>query len=326
MTARRTLLALPVVLMSAALPAADTSAGERRGNGAGADARRDLWPEYAAPDASAAREGRAAMPFTRAQIEALGRLLRDTREATARAAGAPPEARVRRVRIAGSGDGATPTIAVRHGYVTAVSFTDATGAPWPIEDVLVDHRFLPEAVLAEADGGRAAEGSHLLYFAPQGHHLHGNAAIKLRDLAQPLVARLRGGGAHADFRVEIRLGLPGPNADPAALATPEGFHAGDAGLLDLLAGSVPPAATRLFVDGGTRDDRAWRLGGDVLLLTRADLLSPGPLAAERGAGGRWAYRLTETPRALVSRGGREATLSFRTPDRIPVSGEAGDAR
>ena len=48
----------------------------------------------------------------------------------------------------------------------------------------------------------------------------------------------------------------------------------------------------------------------MLLLTRAHLLSPGPLAAERGPGGRWAYRLARTPLVLVSDGGREKRLSL----------------
>ena len=75
-------------------------------------------------------------------------------------------------------------------------------------------------------------------------------------------------------------------------------------------GDVPPDAERLAVDGGDAADRAWRRGGDLLLLTRAHLLSPGPLAAERGPGGRWAYRLPDTPLALVSAGGRERRLAF----------------
>ena len=183
------------------------------------DVGREVWPEYAAPDEAVAREGRAAMPFTASQIEALGRLLRETQGAIAQGADVPPEGRMRRVRLGSPGDGKIPMIAVRKGYVTAVSFTDATGAPWPIEEVLVDVRFLPEAVLPQAvpheaaggdGGGSGRVASHLLYLAPQARSLHGNAVVKLHGLAEPLVASIRGGGAAADFRVEVRLGLPGP--------------------------------------------------------------------------------------------------------------------
>ena len=164
--------------------------------------------------------------------------------------------------------------------------------------------------LADDGGGSGRVASHLLYLAPQARSLHGNAVVKLHGLAEPLVASIRGGGEAADFRVEVRLGLPGPHAAPAASA-PAGFHAGDPVLLDLLGGIVPPGAVRLAVEGGGRDDRAWRHGGDLLLVTHAGLLSPGPWAAERGAGGRWAYRLPDTPYAVATRDGRETRLAFR---------------
>ena len=75
----------------------------------------EVWTEYAAPDDDVAREGRAAMPFTVDQIEALGRLLQETQAAVARGGGAPPEGRIRRVRIGSPGEGAIPAIAVRKG-------------------------------------------------------------------------------------------------------------------------------------------------------------------------------------------------------------------
>ena len=274
----------------------------------------DVWSAHALTEDEAARQGRAVLPFTPEQIEALGRILRETQEATIRGAGAAPKGRVRRIRL---DDSEIPMIALRRGYVTAVSFVDSTGAPWPIEEALLDRRFLPPG----AESGAGDEGSqsspmasHLLYLAPQAAYLRGNAVVKLRGLAEPVVAGLRGTGADADFRVEIRLGVPGPNADPGALAQPAAFHAGDAVLLGLLGGAVPPDAERLAVEGGASGDRAWRRGGEVLLLTRAHLLSPGPLAAERGPGGRWAYRLADTPLVLVSAGGREKRIALSGTD------------
>ena len=142
--------------------------------------------------------------------------------------------------------------------------------------------------------------------------------VKLAGRAEPVVASLTGTGADADFRVDIRLGVAGPNADPGALALPSGFHAGDAVLLGLLGGAVPADAERLAIEGGGTGDRAWRRGGDLLLLTRAHLLSPGPLAAERGPGGRWAYRLANTPLVLVSAGGLARRLSLSATERMSI--------
>ena len=268
----------------------------------------DVWPEHSMTDDEAGRQGRSVLPFTQEQIEALGALLRQTQSATRRGAGPAPEGRVRRLRLSAPGVEGIPEIAVRRGYTTVVSFTDATGAPWPIEEALVEQWFLPAG--GGEPGAEAAGSEHLLYLAPRQPYLEGNVVVKLRGLTEPVVALLRDGGVVADFRVDIRLGMPGPNADPAALVRPAAFHAGDPVLLGLLGGVVPDDVEPVKVGGGGFDTRAWRDGVDLLLVTRAVLLSPGPWAAERGAGGRWAYRLPETPYAIVSEDGREGRLSF----------------
>ena len=270
----------------------------------------DVWPEFALPDDEAARLGRGVMPFTSDQIKALGLMFRQTQRATLGGEGIPARGRIRRLYLPAPGAGDIPRIAVRRGYTTVLSFTDMTGAPWPIEEVLVERAFLPET-----QDERTEESAHLLYLAPRLRFLEGNVVIKLAGLVEPVVAVLSGGDGEADFRVDVRLGMPGPNADPAMLALPTGFHAGDTVLLGLLGGVVPGEAERLAVSGGGGDERAWRIGEDVLLVSRAHLLSPGPWAAERGAGGRWAYRLPGTPHALMSLDGRETRLGFeRVPD------------
>ena len=301
------ILALPPSLAAAAEPANPTAEPARPAG----SAERDVWPDHAVPDADAARQGRSALPFTQEQIETLGRLLRQTQRASARGAGAPPQGRIRRIRLDAPGDGQIPVIALRRGYTTVLSFTGMTGAPWPIAETVLDSRFLPPGQEAAPEAANPGAG-HLLYLAPRQAYLDGNAVVTLAGLAEPLVVAVRGTGGAADFRVDIRLAMPGPNADPILLAQPEGFHAGDPVLLGLLGGAVPPDAERLAVEGGGQDGRAWRQAGDLLLVTRAYLLSPGPWAAERGPSGRWAYRLPDTPQALVSANGRETRLSFRS--------------
>ena len=297
-------------LLLSAGAAAQEAAQSELGPVSSGTAAPDVWPEYALPDDEAARQGRVVMPFTQDQIEALGLLLRQTQWATQLGVGVPARGRIRRVHLAEPGAGEIPVVAVRRGYTTVLSFTDMTGAPWPIEEVLVERAFLPET-----QDERTAESAHLLYLAPRQLFLEGNVVIKLAGLAEPVVAVLSGSDGEADFRVDVRLGVPGPNAEPAMLVLPGGFHAGDMVLLGLLGGVVPGEAERLAVSGGGGDERAWRLGEDVLLVSRAHLLSPGPWAAERGPGGRWAYRLPATPYALMSLDGRETRLGFqRVPD------------
>ncbi len=278
------------------------------------DAEPDVWKQHAAPDEEVGKGARVVLPFTRDQIRALARLLEQTRRATAEGAGRAVRGRLRRLRI----DADTiPEVRVRRGYTTVVGFTDLTGAPWPIEEVLVDRRFLA--------GEETAPNGHLLYLSPREPFLEGNLAVKLVGLADPVVAMLGGDGEVADFRVDLRLGIAGPNVDASALAKPEAFRAGDEVLAGVLAGSVPGEAERLEVVGGGAGDRAWRLGGDVVLVTRAHVLSPGPWAAERGSAGRWAYRLPDTPLLLVSDRGREKRLALRDLDVVGTAVSRGEA-
>ncbi len=271
----------------------------------------DIWPEHAASDEETAATGRQAMPFTQEQIQLLGDLLQQVRAATAQAGGEPPAARLRRLQIH-PGEGRMPFIQLSRGYTSAITFTDVTGEPWPIEEVLVDQAFLP----GRADN-RPPGAQHILYLAPARSHLHGNALVKLADLTEPVVLALVDDEAAADVRVDIRITLAGPAADAEALVRRPSFQAGDGHLLELLAGEPPASATRLVVTGGSPADRAWAAGEDILLVTAATVLSPGPWAAERSADGRWAYRLPATPFALVSRDGQPRRLDFRIEPAEP---------
>lgn len=266
----------------------------------------DIWPEHAISDDEAARLGRQAMPLTQEQIETLGLLLQQVREATAAGDLAAPEGHHRRAQVDPALSRDMPRLALARGYTSAVSFTDVTGRPWPIEEVLVDEAFLPAGAGGRPDGAR-----HLLYLAPASSHRHGNAVVKLVDLAMPVVLTLVDGEGEVDLTLDLRIPRPGPLADPAALVTLPPFQAGDDALLDLLAGIAPDGATRLVAAGAPGGDRAWSAGEDVLLVTRATILSPGPWAAERSADGRWAYRLPATPFALLTLAGREFRVDFR---------------
>lgn len=281
----------------------------------------DVWPEHAIEDEEAGAAARRPMRFTQEQIAKLAELVRQYQRATAEGAGPAPSGRIRRALVEPGADGAVPVVEVRRGFTTVLAWTDTTGSPWPVEEVLVDSLFLP------GDGRQEGVEGHLVYLAPKRRYLTGNLVVKLRDLAEPVVVMLRdSGGAESDFRVEMRLPGPGPEVDAAALMRPASFHAGDGELAGLLAGNVPGGAVRVELEGGGANDRAWRHGEDLLLLSRHVVLSPGPWAAERGSGGRWAYRLPWAPVIWVSLDGRESRVSVRDAAPALWAGSAGADR
>ena len=79
----RSVSALAVLATVSAAPAA----AQDDAPSAPLERRTDAWPDHALADDEAARQGRAALPFTQDQIETLGKLLRETQQATARGAG-----------------------------------------------------------------------------------------------------------------------------------------------------------------------------------------------------------------------------------------------
>ena len=220
----------------------------------------DVWPKHAVPEEEAATAGRRVMPLTQEHIRLLGELVRQQQRATLEGAGFRPSGRIRRVAVDPGAGAEVPAVEVRHGFTTVLSWTDTTGSPWPIEEVLVDSQFLP------GEGGEEGGAGHLVYLAPKRRFLSGNLVVKLRGLAEPLVVLLQdSGGAESDFRVEMRLARPGPGVDAAALMRPASFHADDGELAGLLAGAVPDGAVRVELSGGDAGDRAWRQGEDLLL-------------------------------------------------------------
>ena len=266
----------------------------------------EVWPEYAIPDAEAGARARSALPFTRHQLLEAAALLLQQQQAISEGQGPDPAGRVRRIVVEPGAGEAVPAIEVRHRLATVVDFRDATGSTWPIEHVLVDKAF------TGGEGSGTAGTGNLVYLVPQRRFLEGNMVVKLKELAEPVILVLRDLGVGAsDFGVEVRITRPGPNVDAAALVRPGHFHAGDSVLAGLLAGEIPKGALRVDVEGGGSGDRGWRLGEDLLLVTRRIVLSPGPWAAERGSGGRVAYRLPSTPRVLVTVDGIEHSLTVR---------------
>ena len=189
----------------------------------------DAWPGQAVTDEYAARQGRAVLPFTQDQIETLGTAV------------APDQARhcARRGRRGRKGAYQAyppcriPAMAPSPGSTFGAAIPPPFRSPArPARPGRSPRRSSTAASCRRAkraDRTRRAPAAATCFISRRAaSYLSGNAVVKLAGLAEPIVLNLRGTGADADFHVEIRLGVPGPNADPGALARPQGFHAGDA--------------------------------------------------------------------------------------------------
>ncbi|MCY3671058.1 MAG: hypothetical protein OXH14_08240, partial [Alphaproteobacteria bacterium] len=143
--------------------------------------RPDVWPEHAVTDEEAGAAARRPMRFTQEQIAKLAELVRQYQRATAEGTGPTPSGRIRRALVEPGAGGAVPVVEVRRGFTTVLSWTDTTGSPWPVDEMLVDSLFLP------GDGQQAGAEGHLVYLAPKRRYLTGNLVVKLRARAVPVV-------------------------------------------------------------------------------------------------------------------------------------------
>ena len=264
------------------------------------------WEELAVPDEDAGLDARTRFPYTREQIRRILSLHRAQQRALG-LHGRPDAYRSRSVSIAPGqahapdGDAPPPVINAARGYTTALVFLDVTGAPWPVSRALMR----PEFRVEEPAEPRAG---HIVYLAPQREWDHGNVTVELAGLALPLSLAISvDDSGVVDDRVIVRLSMPGPNADPRALAAPARLRAGDP-VLDLFAtGAVPDGAVRLTAGTGTPSagaccpvHRAWRYRDWVWLRTPHLLLAPAAHAAARGPDGSWVYMLPDTPLVLLA--------------------------
>jgi hypothetical protein len=96
-----------------------------------------------------------------------------------------------------------PTIKTAVGNVTTINMLDATGSPWPVQDVTWAGDF--EVVEPE-------EGGHIIRITPMEHFARGNIVIRLLTLKTPLTLTLETSRDTVQYRVDARIPEYGPFA------------------------------------------------------------------------------------------------------------------
>jgi intracellular multiplication protein IcmK len=203
------------------------------------------------------------------------------------------------------------TIKMSPGLVTTFTVLDATGAPWPIQDISWAGKFQvtpPE------------EGGHIVRITPETAHGVGNISMRLVDLVTPIAITLRTGLDEVHYRFDARVPKPGPLARPSiieygglkALAGQDGDMEG------ILDGTPPMGAVKLKIDGGDLRTTAWRSEGTgvVYLRTPLTLLSPGWDSSMSSSDGMNVYSMGKTPVILLSDRGRMVRVRLSEDDEV----------
>jgi intracellular multiplication protein IcmK len=184
----------------------------------------------------------------------------------------------------------------------AITFIDATGAPWDILEVnnLAPNRF---QVL------RPVASVPTITITAIGDYVEGDVAVFLKDLPFPVVVKMIAGQRETDYRLDLRVPRRGPNASDPVRAV-SAIDLPKASMQSLLDGTDTPGAKPLKIQNGPSGMKAWILGDHIILRTSLFLNNPAYFSALTAADGTRVYEIPQTPVITVSENGALRNVIF----------------
>jgi intracellular multiplication protein IcmK len=245
-------------------------------------------------------------PLTPDQIQSLMKKYDETQRAVQTPPSNPkPEVSVQTMSL--DPGVAPPVIKTAVGNVTTLNILDATGAPWPVQDVTWAGDF--EIVEPE-------EGGHIIRITPMGHFARGNMVIRMLTLKTPLTVTLETSRETVQYRVDARIPEYGPFAQTPLMQGGKSLVAGDSVLTGLLDGVAPGGMTKLSVSGVDGRTTAYSMGGTTYVRTPLTLLSPAWQSSVSSADGMNVYALNAAPVLLLSDGGEFARATLKEKEDL----------
>jgi intracellular multiplication protein IcmK len=203
----------------------------------------------------------------------------------------PPIGQRREIQVSPSPNSPPYPLTLWKGMVTAVTFLDRTGNPWPVLRVSRD----PAAFALNGEGCNTGGNSQSEVQAGEGDRVTtitvmpcafwswGNIVVSLDGMTAPIIFQVASGAnqgyaAAVDMGVTVRL----PGASPMKPQRPAGYAAApddaagfrpDSALSDFLNGTPPKAARSAKVVGGG-DAAAWIYGGALYLRGSFTVVNP----------------------------------------------------
>lgn len=199
-------------------------------------------------------------PLTPEDIDLIKKTLSDTQKSIH---GPPPVGRAISVSVSLDPGSPFPEIHLVPGIATTITVVDATGAPWPLDDVIVGNKKgFPVKRLSTPNG---------VVVEPENNVGWTSLSLVLRGRGTPAVLKLVDSDHVSDTRVTARIEARGPNALTPVFQ--ESKPVVSSRILAYLDG-IPPASARKMRVVGTRDMEAWVDGNRLFVRTHMDVLAP----------------------------------------------------
>ncbi|MCV9909546.1 DotH/IcmK family type IV secretion protein [Brucella sp. HL-2] len=228
-------------------------------------------------------------------------------------------------------EGAPARLYLGQGIVSAISFFDSRGRPWPIEEVNYDPQMMMingngcGETQAAAEAEKGADRPHVLYAMPCKFWSWTNVVVKLEKAPAPFIYQIESGSDQqqsvVDMAVDIMVGGKSPagrnvvplasaaGAKPRSLTISESFTP-DKALDDFLA-AVPPQGARQVAISGDPETDAWIYQGMLYVRSPGVVTNPAQDAQAGPINGAYVWRFDRpVPRVLIkTSNGAERFLS-----------------
>ncbi len=232
-------------------------------------------PPEAFHDAAVREKIHRHFPLTPGDIRLMKKAVEETQKAVH---GPVPEGRAVSVRVSLDPGAVFPEIHLVPGIATTITVVDATGAPWPIEDLIVgNEKSFPVRRLSSPNG---------VVVEPKNNVGWTSLSLVLAGRGTPAVLKLVDSDQLSDTRVTARIEGRGPNAVAPLFREPKPVVTSR--ILAYLDG-IPPARARSLHVRGTKDMEAWREGNRLFVRTHLDVLAPAWTETVSGPNGMKLY-------------------------------------
>ena len=251
-------------------------------------------------DAQFERALREVVPLSPDQVTKYRRAQDRVRRATNMPIG-PENPVTRSVRLTLKPGERSPVIHVKPGSVTSLTFSDVTGAPWPVLAVTSGNPQVYDVKSAGEEGK-----TNIIMVSAKEEWYPSNAMVTLVGHPVPIGLQISPEGADLDYRVDIGLMARGPNAAQDVVGVSNLAPTNDLTVAKFLDGVPPEGARRM--DTSSPDVEAWRYEDVMYLRTRGDVLSPQYTARSSSVSGVHVFTMAEVPVVMISTDGRLADV------------------
>jgi intracellular multiplication protein IcmK len=244
-----------------------------------------------------------AIPMSTGQIHDFLNDVRLSQKASVEGQKVYPKKRVRIETVPLDPGDSIPTVFVAKGYVSTISFLDATGYGWPVVDVVSGGDFT--ITPPETEG-------HIIRITPNVRFGYGNLSVRLQGLEFPITLNIEVDDDFVDYRFDARVPLKGPNSKLSILQKSNIKSAGDPMLSAILEGVIPENIQKLEIVSGNIDGTSvYQKNDSIYIRTGATLLSPRWDASASVSEGINVYIVKASPVLLFSENGEVEKLKIK---------------